>query len=551
MELMKVGYQLMMSPYHKMKGYIMKKRTIVMLAVAAVFLLCLLLYAILSLNKHDIENNSSHLAQTAKDSNRLKIVLKTTDYEFSGRPIVPQYSVIFDGITLESGFEECCKNNLNVGKAALIVSAEGESVTAEFNILPATVSPTGDIISTDNSVTLTWTPSEQTDHYLIYRYDEGEKNWINIGSTKADTTSYTDTGLENAKTYHYSVRCAGSADNNDLLGHPSDDFKTMTSPKAPQDVAIINDTICWQESEGAVGYEIYGSYDAKESKLITTTANNNISIDGSDYSNYYVRSYCMLGDHKIFSTLSYVQADINALENSSYDEHDTSSASDKNDTDSSEQDENSKEDNDINKNTKLINVNNIMQYPELPTGCETTALTTLLSYLGFSVDKLTIARDYLPKLDFYWEGDEYCGADFRTTFAGDPESEYSYGCYAPCIVTAANNYLEDIGSALRATDMTGTDFESLLTDYIDNDQPVLIWVTSSDLHETQLTSVWKTPAGDEVQWVAYEHCVVLTGYDLDAQRIYVSDPLVGNTDYDLSKIRQRYIDMGQQCVAIG
>lgn len=36
----------------------------------------------------------------------------------------------------------------------------------------------------------------------------------------------------------------------------------------------------------------------------------------------------------------------------------------------------------------------------------------------------------------------------------------------------------------------------------------------------------------------------------DKNLIYVSDPLVGNTSYDYSKIRQRYIDMGQQCVYI-
>lgn len=201
-------------------------------------------------------------------------------------------------------------------------------------------------------------------------------------------------------------------------------------------------------------------------------------------------------------------------------------------------------------NKKLLNVSNIMQYPELPTGCESVALTILLNHLGYKADKMTIARNYLPKLDFYWYNGVLYGADFRTTFAGNPESEYAYGCYAQCITTTANNYLNDNGFGGKAYNITGSDFDSLLYDYIDKDIPVLIWITSSNLHETMLTSVWTTPDGERVQWKAYEHCVVLTGYDLDNQLIYVSDPLVGNTSYDYGRIKQRYIDMGQQAVYI-
>lgn len=201
-------------------------------------------------------------------------------------------------------------------------------------------------------------------------------------------------------------------------------------------------------------------------------------------------------------------------------------------------------------NKKFINVINISQYPELPTGCEVTSLTILLNHLGYQANKLDLARNYLPKQDFYWKNGIYYGADFRTTFAGNPESEYSYGCYAPCITTTANTYFAANGYSAKANNVTGTDFDNLLTDYIDNDIPVLIWITSNNLHETKLTSIWTTPAGEKVQWLAYEHCVVLTGYDKDNGLIYVSDPLVGNTSYDYSKIRQRYIDLGQQAVYI-
>lgn len=203
-----------------------------------------------------------------------------------------------------------------------------------------------------------------------------------------------------------------------------------------------------------------------------------------------------------------------------------------------------------NDNKKVLDVQNILQNPELPTGCEVTSLAMLLNYLGYPADKLTIARNYLPKLDFYWEDGIYHGADFRTTFAGNPESEYSYGCYAPCIVTTANSYFLENGFDAAACNITGADFDSLLDDYIDNDKPVLIWITSSNLHESELTAIWTTPDGEELQWRSYEHCAVLAGYDKENQLIYTSDPMYGDTAYDYSTIRQRYNEMGQQAVYI-
>lgn len=200
--------------------------------------------------------------------------------------------------------------------------------------------------------------------------------------------------------------------------------------------------------------------------------------------------------------------------------------------------------------SKQIAVNNISQYPELPTGCETTALTMLLNYYGIGADKLDIARNYLPKQAFYWQDGLMYGADFHTTFAGDPEDENSYGCYAPCIVTAANSYLSAWGSWYSARDISGESLDTLLSSYIDNDTPVLIWITYGDLHEPSYTTIWNTPDGGQVQWYSWEHCVVLTGYDRARGIVYVSDPIAGNTYYDMELLNVRYEQFGRQCVGL-
>ncbi len=199
---------------------------------------------------------------------------------------------------------------------------------------------------------------------------------------------------------------------------------------------------------------------------------------------------------------------------------------------------------------KYINVKNILQNPDLPTGCESVALTILLNHLGVSADKMTIAQKYMPKQAFYWKDGKLYGADFTTTFAGDPTSSSSYGCYAPCIVTTANKYLKDQNSKLAAYDLSGIELDKLLTDYIAQDKPVLIWITGWNLIESKLTDKWYTPEGKLVQWRANEHCVVLNGYDKTKNILYASDPLYGNVYYDYTKLKTRYEEFGKQAVCI-
>ena len=51
------------------------------------------------------------------------------------------------------------------------------------------------------------------------------------------------------------------------------------------------------------------------------------------------------------------------------------------------------------KTSEEIEMENILQNPELPTGCESVALTMVLKYLGFDLEKTTIADDYLVFAD--------------------------------------------------------------------------------------------------------------------------------------------------------
>lgn len=183
-------------------------------------------------------------------------------------------------------------------------------------------------------------------------------------------------------------------------------------------------------------------------------------------------------------------------------------------------------------------VDNIMQEPELPTGCEVTALTIVLNHLGYDVDKLTLAESYLPK-----------GPIGKThpddAFIGDPTNSYSYGANAPVLIKTARKYLDEVSSSHEIYDVSTDDFDSLLS-YIANGHPVIFWATIY-MEESYLTTKW-TINNEPFQWRAPFHCMVLIGYTEDTY--IIADPLQGIVEYDKDLVEQRYNELGNQALVI-
>lgn len=64
-------------------------------------------------------------------------------------------------------------------------------------------------------------------------------------------------------------------------------------------------------------------------------------------------------------------------------------------------------------------------------------------------------------------------------------------------MTAADRYLEDEGSSLRAADLTGEPPESLYA-LVSMDIPVIVWVTI-DMKDRYETEGWYAPDGEYVE----------------------------------------------------
>ncbi len=183
----------------------------------------------------------------------------------------------------------------------------------------------------------------------------------------------------------------------------------------------------------------------------------------------------------------------------------------------------------------------ILQYPELPTGCEVTSLTMALRFAGYDVSKEELADQYLEKTS---PGT----VSYKTAFWGDPRQAESFGCYAPVIVNAANRYLTAQGSGQRAYDLTGTPLDDILME-IRMGFPVIVWGSMYINEEIIFSYGWEIE-GETVTWPSNEHCMLLIGFDTENNSVIVCDPLEGIVSYDKNAFQHHYDTLEQQAIVI-
>ena len=184
-----------------------------------------------------------------------------------------------------------------------------------------------------------------------------------------------------------------------------------------------------------------------------------------------------------------------------------------------------------------VKVPEILQTPELPTGCESVALTIDLVSMGYELEKTDIMKNYLE-----------IGTDMATSYVGDPYSQKGAGCFPPAITMAANKFLEEKNDDRRAYNITGTPIDEL-RQYIENGSPVILWSSMYMANPTKAGAVYTYP-GQSYAWDRSEHCVVLYGYD-EAKDVYlVSDPLNGLVERDAAAFQRIYDEIGQYAVVI-
>ncbi len=201
-------------------------------------------------------------------------------------------------------------------------------------------------------------------------------------------------------------------------------------------------------------------------------------------------------------------------------------------------------------NSVYIDMENIQQLPELPVGCEITALTILLRYCGFDAEKTDMARNYLPTSwgnARYEDGKTYKDSFFNY-FIGDPFGR-GYGCFSGAIETAAKNYISDHGGNFVVKNISGS-HPDVLYDYLAEGTPVLCWATDGMIEPEYYETWYDNETGEQLDWYLNEHCFVLAGFNMEADLVTLNDPMKGIIDYNINKFETRYDQMHRQAIVI-
>ena len=181
------------------------------------------------------------------------------------------------------------------------------------------------------------------------------------------------------------------------------------------------------------------------------------------------------------------------------------------------------------------------QYPELPTGCESVALTNLLNYYGFGLGKTIIADYYLPKGS---------NGNFVTAFDGNPRRSSGglMGCVAPAITIAGNNFLRAAGSGKQAKDVSFSSISSI-KNRLTCGQPVEMWNTEwGSWPGGRYAARWYN--GHSYGLWGGNHAVVLKGYDDEQGIVYLSDSINGNVTRNAQLFFGTWQQMDSQAVVI-
>lgn len=185
----------------------------------------------------------------------------------------------------------------------------------------------------------------------------------------------------------------------------------------------------------------------------------------------------------------------------------------------------------------------IRQLPELPTGCEITSLTMALNFYGFTISKTVLSDHFLEKA-------EYRTADFRKKFVGDPREIKAYGCYADVIVNSAEKFLSTVsGRSFDVVNLTGSEPNRLYA-FLDMGYPVIVWATGKMMPVKEGPRWMDRETGNIVTWLGNEHCLLLTGYDLEKGYVYMNDPQYGIVSYKMELFEERFEDLEKQAIVI-
>lgn len=168
--------------------------------------------------------------------------------------------------------------------------------------------------------------------------------------------------------------------------------------------------------------------------------------------------------------------------------------------------------------------------------CELPSICALLNHHGVDItpskffEYVPTASVNTPAKDVLWQTWDTTGAS----------------CYAPVIEIALQGVWVDKKPDKTVTLSLDNSLDYLLTEYVSNDVPVMVWATA-ELIEPKFETAYASDGTFE--YSNYSHCYVITGYDEKTIEAY--EPREGKIEtYSKELFEQRYNDMFKQAIII-
>lgn len=200
-------------------------------------------------------------------------------------------------------------------------------------------------------------------------------------------------------------------------------------------------------------------------------------------------------------------------------------------------------------------VKNIPQYvsnindPALNVGCEATATAIALSYiLNKSITKNQMASCMIQK--------DANKETFWNSFIGNIYDD-GWGCMSPVSVKAINNYLKqhNLENTYEVINTTNTPLYILLK-YLEQNIPIIVWCTmgnNQEMFHMKYGSTIFEINNQPLYWPGRDHSLVIVGYNLNKQEIYLADPEVNSEELRVRNIfefENRFAELYSQSIII-
>lgn len=169
--------------------------------------------------------------------------------------------------------------------------------------------------------------------------------------------------------------------------------------------------------------------------------------------------------------------------------------------------------------------------------CELPSICALLNHHGIDITPSKFF-EYVPTASVDTSAKDVLWQTWDTTGAS---------CYAPVIEIALQGVWVDYHIDNKAVMLSlDKSLDYLLTEYVSNDIPVMVWATI-DLKEPEFETAYASDGTFE--YSNYSHCYVITGYDEKTIEAY--EPREGKIKtYSRDLFEQRYNDMFKQAIII-